>query len=144
MSTSHRIKKIFQKDPDTILLFTIHEKHGIHSVACDNYDSLVNFLHELFLERDQYYYESEPPEKPFLSMSKEDADKLPDGTVKRAALQEIESFEKHLKYHEECLHEYEIIESIRSGNKEAVVDFMLDIRYDHEYERITWEELQWA
>lgn len=139
-----KLKQDLSGDVVVTYLFTVHDKHEAYSLACNNWNDLVEFLFKLFQERFAYgYYTNEKPVAPVPPFSEEEYKNLPPGFIKTADFKR-KIYLADVEYYENSLEEYNLVESIRSGkDREAVVEFMLITRESGEYERISWEELRY-
>jgi len=130
----------------------LKEKHGNRMFYVSNLPSLFKTCRNIVMERikDGYWYPTKKDiekdtdyQKP--SMTKEDIEKLKDGPVKKAALEEWSHYEHYLKYKKSKLAQIEDIEFIKKnddllGGKRAYL--LLKERNGAEYEGFSLEEME--
>jgi hypothetical protein len=122
-----------------------HEKHDTCAYNAltreDCYASALEILEQRFA--DSYYYKPSPdsygctePE-----LSKEEIAKLPDGSIKQAALQQWKRVERNKSAYEYDLVGYQEIEcAIENQDGRLALSILID-RSDYEYERISLEKI---
>jgi hypothetical protein len=90
---------------------------------------------------DSFLVKPEYPESP--ELSQEDIDRLPNGRIKKEALEDLEFYKNSRKEYEQDLKEYNTAKEALKNNDGEIAYFIIMRRGEYEYEKIQIERLNW-
>lgn len=120
------------------------EKHCTRYLRAGNLQELEASALKLLKERfDEGYWYYEPKKEPTApAISKEAAEKLPEGNVKKLALQEIRQYERALAENADARDFWTQLKKALDEKDGKLAYKLLHARRDYEYENVEFETLE--
>jgi hypothetical protein len=140
------LEKRLEQITKTPHVMVTHEKHGIRIWDASSCESIFKSCLDLLEERAETGWVSKPDEqyiqryKP--DLTKDQADALPEGTIKLEALKQIKTYSVKKKRLRQEKEEWDEIQKALKNEDGALAFMILDTRRDHEYENFTFEPLE--